>query len=91
MTKCSAVCECTVRCVELAGGGRGGGGCAFAGQEFLHHAAGVAQARGELLTAAVLLDQSHLIGAEVTPLINVRHGTHEGTQDQLRVVLQPGG
>lgn len=68
------------------GGGRGG--CAFAGQEFLHHAAAVAQARGQLVTAAVLLDQTHLVGAEVTALVDVRHGTHEGAQDQLRVVLQ---
>lgn len=78
------------RCVGvLAGGGRGDG--AFGGQEFIHHAACVAQARGELLTAAVLLNQTYLVGAEVTALVDVRHGAHEGAQDQLRVVLGGGG
>lgn len=88
VTECPVACESTVRCVSgLAGGGRGAG-CAFAGQQFLHHAAGIAQARGELLTAAVLLDQAHLVGAELASLVDVRHGPHEGAQDQLRVVLQ---
>lgn len=60
----------------------------FAVQQFLHHELGVANAAGQLLAAAELLQQRQLVGAEVSLLVDVGHSTHQGTQDQLGVVLE---
>lgn len=56
-------------------------------QHLLHHQLGVAQAAGQLLAAAKLLQQGQFVGAEVSFLINVGHRGHEGAEDQLGVVL----
>lgn len=63
------------------------GGRRFAVQQLLHHELGVANAAGQLLTAAELLQQRQLVGAEVSLLIDVGHCAHQRTQDQLGVVL----
>lgn len=63
------------------------GGRRFAVQQLLHHELGVANAAGQLLTAAELLQQRQLVGAEVSLLVDVGHCAHQRTQDQLGVVL----
>lgn len=64
---------------------RGGGRLAV--QQFLNHELGVTHAAGQLLTAAKLLQQRQLVGAEISLLVNVGHCTHQWTQNQLGVVL----
>lgn len=59
-------------------------------QQFLHHELGVAHAASQLLTAAELLQQRQLVGAEVSLLVDVGHRSHQWTQDQLGVVLAEG-
>lgn len=59
-------------------------------QQFLYHQLGVANAAGQLLTAAELLQQRQLIGAEVPLLVDVGHSSHQRAQDQLGVVLEDG-
>lgn len=54
----------------------------------LHHGARVAQAAADLVRAAVGLDQLELEGAEVSALVDVRHGAHQWTQDDLGMVLE---
>lgn len=68
---------------------RGSGySCAFAGHEFFHHVASIAQATGQLFTAAELFDQTNFIGTELSLLVDVRHRSHQRTQNKLSVVLQ---
>lgn len=64
----------------------GGGGLAF--QQLLHHELGVADAAGQLFTAAELLQQRQLVRAELSLLVDVGHGGHQRAQDQLGVVLR---
>lgn len=59
--------------------------------QLLHHQLGVAKAAGQLLAAAKLLQQRQFVGAEVSFLVDVGHRSHEGTQDQLGVVLAETG
>lgn len=56
-------------------------------QQFLHHELGVANAAGQLLTAAKLFQQRQLVCAEVSLLVDVGHCSHQRAQDQLGVVL----
>lgn len=60
-------------------------------QQLLHHQLGVAEAAGQLLAAAVLLQQRQFVGAEVSFLIDVGHRGHERAEDQLGVVLAEAG
>lgn len=54
---------------------------------FFHHELGVVETAGQLLAAAKLLQQRQLVGAELPLLVDVGHGPHEWTQDELGVVL----
>lgn len=60
-------------------------------QHLLHHQLGVAQAAGQLLAAAKLLQQGQFVGAEVSFLVDVGHRGHEGAEDQFGVVLAEAG
>jgi len=59
-------------------------------QQLLHHELGVADAAGQLLAAAELVQQGELVGAELSLLVDVRHGAHQRAQDQLGVILKEG-
>lgn len=50
-------------------------------QQLLHHHLGIAEAAGQLLTAAKLLQQRQFVGAEVSFLVNVGDRSHERTED----------
>lgn len=60
-------------------------------QQFLYHKLGVTNAAGQLLTAAELIQQRHLVGAEFSLLVNVGYCAHQWTEDQLGVVLAETG
>ena len=57
-------------------------------QQTFGHGARVAKATGELLAAAVLLDEVELVRARVALLVDVRARAHQRTQDDLSVVLK---
>ena len=68
------------------------GGAGFVGGWRVDHGGdlleGVGQSRGELLAAAELLDQVEAERPVIAGLINVGDGAHEGTEDDLCVILE---
>ena len=54
----------------------------------LHHGACVAQATGQLLRAAILLNELEAVRAEVSLLVDICDGSHQWADDNLSVVLE---
>lgn len=56
--------------------------------QFLYHRLCIAEPTRELFAAAELLNQRQTECSEFFPLINVRYGVHQWTEDDLRVILE---
>ena len=56
--------------------------------KLFQHSAGVAQTMSQFPAAAVLLELAEPIRGEPLRSINVRHSTHQGTQNHFRMVLK---
>ena len=57
-------------------------------EQALHHSPGIAQTARQLLGATIVLNEAELEGVEFALFINVGDSSHQGTQDDLGVVLE---